>query len=441
MTTYDFVAVGLGPFNLGLACLSDPVRDLNGLFLEAEDEFAWHPGMMLEDATLQVPFLADLVTMADPTSRFSFLNFLKQTGRIYPFYIREDFYPLRAEYNQYCQWAATQLDSVQFGRRVESITYDEADETYVVRALCSREGASGSGETQTYRARRIVLGTGTTPHLPPAVRGLGGPAIHSADYLDHRAELQRRSSITIVGSGQSAAEVYLDLLEDILDFGYALNWVTRSPRFFPLEYTKLTLEMTSPEYTAHFQGLPGTTRERLLVEQKNLYKGISSDLINTIFDTLYRKQVHGEFTTNLLTNCELIGATYNAVREEYALDLFHTQLGEPFGLQTEGLVFATGYSAQVPAFLGPISDRIRWDDNGRFAADANYAVDHQGAQIFVQNAEEHTHGFVAPDLGMGAFRNSAIIAAMLGREVYPVEKRIAFQNFGLPDRVIQEATA
>ena len=38
--------------------------------------------------------------------------------------------------------------------------------------------------------------------------------------------------------------------------GYRLNWVTRSPRFFPLEYTKLTLEMTSPEYVDYFHALP-----------------------------------------------------------------------------------------------------------------------------------------------------------------------------------------
>jgi len=425
MTTYDFVAIGLGPFNLGLACLTDPLEDLNGVFLEAEDEFAWHPGMMLEDATLQVPFLADLVTMADPTSRFSFLNFLKETGRLYPFYIRESFFPLRAEYNQYCQWAAGRLESVRFGHRVEEITFE--DDLYVVRVRCS-------GELQTYRARRIVLGTGTRPQLPPAARDLEGPAIHSADYLDHKAALQSMRSITIVGSGQSAAEVYLDLLEDIHTFGYELNWVTRSPRFYPLEYTKLTLEMTSPEYTAYFQSLPGATRERLLVEQKSLYKGISSELVNTIFDTLYRKRVHGDFTSNLLSNCELTGASYDADRGEYALGFFHTELGESFPLQTEGLVFAAGYAPGVPDFIDPIRERIRWDHNGRFAADGNYAIDNEGSGIFVQNAEEHTHGFVAPDLGMGAFRNSSIIAAMLGREVYRVEQRIAFQNFGLPGR-------
>ena len=50
----------------------------------------------------------------------------------------------------------------------------------------------------------------------------------------------------------------------------------------------------------------------------------------------------------------------------------------------------------------------------------------------MQNAELHTHGFVAPDLGMGAYRNSCILRDMLGREAYPVEKAIAFQEFGVP---------
>ena len=77
MRVHDFVAIGLGPFNLGLACLAEPLPDLDGVFLEARGEFRWHPGMMLDDATLQVPFLADLVTLADPTSRFSYLAFLK----------------------------------------------------------------------------------------------------------------------------------------------------------------------------------------------------------------------------------------------------------------------------------------------------------------------------------------------------------------------------
>jgi len=124
-TIFDFAAIGVGPFNLGLAALTEPVEGLNGVFLEQRGSFDWHPGMMLEPAHLQVPFMADLVTMADPTSPYSFLNFLKQTGRLYRFYIRENFYPLRAEFNQYCQWVAGQLPSVRFGTAVQEVAYDD----------------------------------------------------------------------------------------------------------------------------------------------------------------------------------------------------------------------------------------------------------------------------------------------------------------------------
>ena len=61
---FDFAGIGVGPFNLGLAALSDPVDGLDGVFLEQRDSFDWHPGMMLEPAHLQVPFMADLVTLA-----------------------------------------------------------------------------------------------------------------------------------------------------------------------------------------------------------------------------------------------------------------------------------------------------------------------------------------------------------------------------------------
>ncbi|RAF12885.1 L-lysine 6-monooxygenase, partial [Burkholderia multivorans] len=88
-----------------------------------------------------------------------------------------------------------------------------------------------------------------------------------------------------------------------------LDWVTRSPRFFPMEYTKLTLEMTSPEYTDHFRALPDDLRGRIGREQRTLYKGISGDLIDDIHDTLYRLSRGGRsLLTNLVTDAELIAA-------------------------------------------------------------------------------------------------------------------------------------
>ncbi len=263
------------------------------------------------------------------------------------------------------------------------------------------------------------------------------PFIRS-EYLHNKERLQALDSITIVGSGQSAAEIYQDLLAESPDHGYALTWLTRSPRFFPMEYTKLTLEMTSPEYTSYFQDLPDLTRARLLREQRSLYKGISGDLVDDIFDLHYQLRVTGDGPhTTLVTNTAVTGARRDGAA--YELDLHHEETDERFGLRTEGLVLATGYRAQVPDFLDPIRDRIAWDEQGRYAVSPTYAVDHDDREIFVQNAEEHSHGFVAPDLGMGAYRNSVLIAAMLGREVYPVEKRIAVQSFGVPDHLKEVA--
>ncbi|MFC4497070.1 lysine N(6)-hydroxylase/L-ornithine N(5)-oxygenase family protein [Streptomyces ovatisporus] len=429
-TVHDFVAIGLGPFNLGLACLTEPVDELDGLFLDDKPEFDWHSGMLLEDSTLQTPFMSDLVTLADPTSPFSFLNYLKEIGRLYAFYIRESFYPLRAEYNDYCRWAAGKLTSVRFSHHVTRVEFDEQEKTYVVHADDRADGTQ-----RTYRARKLILGTGTPPHIPEPCRGLGGDLIHNSRYLDSKSALQEKASIAVVGSGQSAAEIYYDLLQDIDGHDYELTWVTRSPRFFPLEYTKLTLEMTSPEYVDYFYGLPSETRDRLNASQKNLYKGINTELIDGIFDLLYQKSRLGPCPTRLMTNTALTDASYDAESGSYTLGLRQEEQKQDFSLTAEGLILATGYRYRTPEFLSPLTDLIGWDEQGRFDVRRNYRIDSgasPGNEIFVQNAELHTHGFVTPDLGMAAYRNSCIIRELLGREYYPVERSIAFQDFAAP---------
>ncbi|MGW2646618.1 lysine N(6)-hydroxylase/L-ornithine N(5)-oxygenase family protein [Streptomyces sp. NPDC001393] len=415
---HDFVGIGLGPFNLGLACLTEPIDALDGVFLDSKPDFEWHAGMFLDGAHLQTPFMSDLVTLADPTSPYSFLNYLKEKGRLYSFYIRENFYPLRVEYDDYCRWAAGKLSSVRFGTTVTEVTYE--DELYVVR----------TERGETFRGRHLVLGTGTTPYVPQPCRGLAGDGVlHTSQYLHRKAELQAKKSITIVGSGQSAAEIYHELLTEIDVHGYQLNWVTRSPRFFPLEYTKLTLEMTSPDYIDYFRALPEETRYRLEKQQKGLFKGINSDLIDSIFDLLYQKNLTGPLPTRLLANSTLCSATY--ADGAYTLGFHQVEQDKDFQIRTEGLLLATGYRYRPPAFLAPIRDRLRFDGHGRFDVARNYAIDVTGRGIFLQNAGVHTHSITSPDLGMGAYRNAYIVRELLGTEYYPVEKTIAFQEFAV----------
>ena len=164
---YSLIGIGLGPFNLGLAALIEPVAGVNALFFDQSESFDWHPGLMLPNATLQVPFMADLVTLADPTSKYSFLNYCKQTGRLYPFYIRENFNILRKEYNCYCQWVAMQLSNCRFGHEVIAINY--VNELYEVTVRRPK-----SSKPEMFYAERLALGTGTQPYILAFIDQLPG---------------------------------------------------------------------------------------------------------------------------------------------------------------------------------------------------------------------------------------------------------------------------
>lgn len=424
--TYDIVGIGIGPFNLGLAALLQPVSRINAIFFDQAPGFDWHPGLMLSNATLQVPFMADLVTMADPASEYSFLNYMKQSGRLYKFYIREDFFILRKEYNAYCRWAADKLAVCRFSHRVTAVRYEEGKQLYAVTTV-----HTVTGRTDVHYARKLVLGTGTQPYLPAfAKKGILPDVIHTSEYLNYKERIGGKSSVTVIGSGQSAAEVFYDLLP-LAQEGMQLNWFTRPDRFFPMEYSKLTLELTSPEYIDYFYSMSAESRQELLSRQNPLFKGINYDLINQIFDSLYEMSVDQDIShIQLRPNVQLNDIRPNG-NGGYTLDLTQVQQQQAFTRETDFVVLATGYKYREPAFLEGISGRIARREDQLFDVQRNYAIDLNGDEIFVQNAELHTHGFVTPDLGMGAYRNSCIINAIAGEEVYHVEKRIAFQEFGI----------
>lgn len=119
---FDVIGIGLGPFNLGMAALLDSVEEVSAIFLEKEEEFEWHPNLLMEGTTLQVPFFADLVSMADVTNKHSFLNYLQEHNRLYHFYFLEKFHIPRKEYNHYCRWVCDRLDSLRFGQEVIRVT-------------------------------------------------------------------------------------------------------------------------------------------------------------------------------------------------------------------------------------------------------------------------------------------------------------------------------
>ncbi|HEV7908343.1 MAG TPA: SidA/IucD/PvdA family monooxygenase, partial [Pseudonocardiaceae bacterium] len=218
ITEHDVVAIGCGPFNLGLAALASTVDDLDVVVLESRQELRWHSGMMFDDALLQVSFLADLVSLVEPGHPLSFLCYLRDADRLYPFYVRERFHPTRREYEDYLRWAASRLPSVRFSHHVESVSWDTSAQRFAVAAV------RADGSTVHLLARHLVLGVGTEPRLPATLAHLPEEKmLHSSEYL-HR-DLTGADHVTVVGSGQSGAEVALDLMRRNLDGGPAVSWL------------------------------------------------------------------------------------------------------------------------------------------------------------------------------------------------------------------------
>ena len=425
----DLLGVGVGPFNLALAALLDPVAEVDALFLDERERFSWHPGLLVDGATTQVPFLADLVSLVDPCSPHSFLNYLRAHDRLLRFYLRERFHLPRREYDHYCRWVAERLPSCRFGARVEALRWLPGPRLFEADVT-----DRPSGRRQRHRARHVVLGVGTVPHVPATLApALGPDLLHAADYLRHRDRLLRAGSVTVVGSGQSGAEVVLDLLRARPGAGLRLTWLTRSAGFFPMEYTRLALEHFSPEYTRYFHALPEDVRDRLLPTQDLLYKGVDAQTVEEIYALLYDRSVAGEQPAVRLRPHVAVEA---AERTGAGLRLLcrHREQDRRFDVETGAAVLATGFVSRPPACIEELRPLVAWDGSGRYRIGLDYRVAMDPSvtgSLFVQNAELHTHGVGAPDLGLGAHRGACIVNALTGREVYRLPERTVVTEFGV----------
>ncbi|MEU4111683.1 SidA/IucD/PvdA family monooxygenase [Streptomyces sp. NPDC027717] len=434
----DLVGIGIGPCNLSLAALAAPLAELDAVFYEQRPGFDWHPGLLIDGATLQVPYLADLVTLADPTSPWTFLNYLRTRDRLFPFYFAEHFHIQRAEYDAYCRWVSGRLPGLRFRHQVDTVRWNPRREVFEVdfTQLDADGHAEALGRTRT---RNIVLGVGTAPHVPEPLRPLavapGVPVLHAADYLAHRDALLAAGHVTVVGSGQSGAEVFLDLLRHRPAGRERLHWIGRTAAFAPMEYSKLGLEHFTPDHTRYFHALAEPVRDRLVAAQWQLHKGVDAGTLAAIHDELYRRTLHGGWPDAVLTPGVHVRTAGRLGAGQVELHLEHLDQGTRTRLATDAVVLATGYRMRpLDGILAGLDPHLNRDSAGRplIGEDFRLALAPAvGGSVYVQNAELHTHGVGAPDLGLAAWRSATILNSLTGKEQYPLPTRTAFTTFGL----------
>jgi lysine N6-hydroxylase len=408
----DLVGVGFGPANLSLCALLFPHRHVTSLFFERETQFRWHDGLMLPGVRVQVSPLKDLVTLVDPTSRFSFLNFLSVHGRLYQQLIASRLGTSRQEFEQYFRWAAGQMDNATFEAEVTDVCVEGGAFTVL-----------GGGRVLA-RARNIVLGTGRVPYVPAfAAAALGGHMVHAADLMRCRPKTRGRR-VVVVGGGQSSAEVVHWLLGDSSVRPASLVWVSRRMGFPPLDDSAFANEWFFPEYVRYFQSLPVDQRSALIDRQRFASDGISVDLLDRIYSQLYELRAlwAGDCTYELLPGHEVIAVEGDGDGELHVYgrdgdtDTVHMQLADL-------VILATGYQYQVPSCLNSLRDLIAMDRDG-YRVTADYSIEFDGppnCRIFVQNAATNTHGVADANLSIIAWRSAVIANAVAGRVIYPVD--------------------
>lgn len=404
--------VGVGPFNLSLAALLQPLQDVAGMFYERRPVFDWHPGMLLPGSRMQTSFLKDLVTPVDPTSRFGFLSYLVSRGQLYRFLNAE--YPRihRAEYANYLSWVANQLGNLSFGREVREVTLDAGGFRLVFDNL------------ERSASQHMVVAAGLAPHIPPgAERALGPQCLHSHDYMTSRLATDGER-VLLIGGGQSSAEIFLDLLSGRRGQPRSVEWITRRDNLSPLDESPFTNEYFTPDYVRSFHRLPEARRRRMLPQLKLAGDGISPITLAEIYQRLYELDcLEGSGPAyRILPHRE--ARQVRRLNPGFEVEVHNAFAGADERLTADVVVLATGYRYRMPACLTQLAERMERDADDVPVLRADYSARMDAPsehRLYMQNAGHRTHGIADAQLSLAAWRAAVICNALAGRSVYAIE--------------------
>lgn len=402
---HDVVGIGIGPSNLSVAALLDGLPDISAVFFERSDTFAWHPGLMFRDALLQTSFLKDLVTFADPTSPHSFINFLHATRRLHQF-INADFErATRSEFSEYMAWVAARLPHLRFGREVRELRLQ--NDMFVARIDPNVEVCS----------RHVIVGVGRRPHVPAcATAHLGHSVFHAGAFL-HRVPPIPRGAVTIVGGGQSAAEIFLHFIRNAGELT-AITWVTRRDNFAPLDETPFTNDYFTPLYARYFFDLDLERRLELIAAQKLASDGISPSTLREIYQEIYRSRYVEKrgLVLNLFVEHELVGL--DRAGRGWEATIADARSGTRRPVRSDLVVLATGYDNGLPPALDGLRHLLEFEgDMPRLRSDfsAAWRVPSRN-RLYLQNAGRRSHGIADPNLSLLAWRSATIVNSLVGYE-------------------------
>jgi L-ornithine N5-monooxygenase len=410
----ELLAIGAGPSNLALAVAVEELAPAdiarNTLIVERHENVAWQRGMLLPWTQSQVSFLKDLVTLRNPRSEYSFVNYLHSVGRLNDFINMAHFLPFRIEISNYLTWVAQSLGSVriEYGRGCTAIEPERTDGS-VTRWLV--QFADGS----TIVARDVVIGVGREPHIPPALRDLPRERlIHSSEYSLRSAELDPQGAhrVVVVGAAQSAAEM---LWETYLRMPRAqCTMVMRSVGLNYYQTSKFTNELYFPAFTDDFFAAPAETRRQVLQEMHTTnYAGVTPDMLEILFQQVYLEKLNGRQRLKMVTMVNVSAARMDG--PEVVLTLANRMTGRSDELRCDVVMLGTGFDRRIPPLVSRLAATVGVEEPSVNRSYRMNMPESVTAGCYLQGTNEDSHGIADSLMSVLAVRAGEIVTDLLAR--------------------------
>lgn len=416
MTVQDVgvLAIGAGPANLALAVAIEE-SGAGGLaedtlVLEQHPDVRWQRGTLMPWARSQVSFIKDLVTLRNPRSRFSFLSFLHDRGRLDEFVNLGTFHPYRWEMSDYLQWVASSLErvSVRYDARAQRIEPVHRDGVLTGWTVTLANG-------DVIRCRDLVVGGGRDPHVPEVFAGLPADRVlHSSAYLDRIGDVPKDRPLhaVVVGGAQSAAEIFYALHSDLPDS--RVTMVVRSIGLQNYQTSKFVNESFFPSYVDEFYDTPPEVRAQILDEMRFAnYAGLAPPFLDELYTMLYQQKMLGPQRSCIRPMTEVAAARQDG--DEIVLDLHDRRTGKVEPVRCDLVVLGTGYDQRMPSMARDLAAQLGLDDiavSRQYRADVGDAA--WGA-LYLQGVNEKTHGMSDSLISVLAHRSQHIVDDLLAR--------------------------
>ncbi len=417
---YDLIGIGVGPFNLSLAALLQPTKKVKLKFFDDKANFNWHPELMLDDAPMQTSYLKDLVTPVQPTSPYSYLNYLVQKGQFYHFLNTGRTAITRYEFCDYLKWCSEELgDTLEFNSRILDVQF-ENNSFKIIK------------EEKTYYAKNICVASGPNPFVPECAKKHYGKNVFHAKSKNIKNLNVDNKRVLVVGGGQTGLEIFRNLLFEKWGKSTSTTLITGRENLLPLDEGPFTNEIFTPQFVSRFYELPQKSKDEftksLLLASDGNTPSYLAEFYNELYlDTFYKKKFSPYRISPMswLEEISSVGSSYCGIIK----NRLNGKLEE---LNVDIIILATGFTSGLPKYLNSLKDQIVFDNMERLVISLDYKLKtkFKNNQIYMMNYSRHGHGVADPQTSLMSWRSAVIANDLLGKNTFwNVNNKTSFLDY------------